>query len=239
MKIAILSGTSGLVGMQLLHQLLQNPAYDYVLSVGRRKLSLKHGKLIQISGDMIRINTWDLDSKLSEEDLGGENHQIRIALMEKKAEIHGFCALGTTIKQAGSKEDFFKIDHDMVIEFAKWTRSLGTVKFLYVSSSGASSDSSIFYSQTKGKTEDDLKAIGFAFVGLFRPSLLLGNRSEFRLGEQLATIAMKPLVWLKLFKNIRPIYDYQVAKGMVRKALEENSKSVEIIDSGQLQDLSK
>lgn len=239
MKIAILSGTSGLVGMQLLHQLLQNPAYDYVLSVGRRKLSLKHGKLIQISGDMIRINTWDLDSKLSEEDLGGENHQIRIALMEKKAEIQGFCALGTTIKQAGSKEDFFKIDHDMVIEFAKWTRSLGTVKFLYVSSSGASSDSSIFYSQTKGKTEDDLKAIGFAFVGLFRPSLLLGNRSEFRLGEQLATIAMKPLVWLKLFKNIRPIYDYQVAKGMVRKALEENSKSVEIIDSGQLQDLSK
>ncbi|WP_075351480.1 NAD-dependent epimerase/dehydratase family protein [Algoriphagus marinus] len=239
MKIAILSGTSGLVGMQLLHQLLQNPAYDYVLSVGRRKLSLKHGKLIQISGDMNMIKTWDLDSKLSEEDLGGENHQIRIALIENKAEIHGFCALGTTIKQAGSKEDFFKIDHDMVIEFAKWTRSLGTAKFLYVSSSGASSDSSIFYSQTKGKTEDDLKAIGFDFVGLFRPSLLLGNRSEFRLGEQLATIAMKPLVWLKLFKNIRPIYDYQVAKGMVRKALEQNSKSVEIISSGQLQDLSK
>ena len=121
----------------------------------------------------------------------------------------------------------------------KCAKTLGASKFLYVSSSGADADSSIFYSQTKGKTEEDLKAIGFSYVGLFRPSLLMGNRNEFRLGEQVAQILMKPLIWLKLFKNIRPIYDYQVAKGMVKTALAKSTHSVEIISSGELQDLSK
>lgn len=237
MKIAIISGASGMVGMQLLHQLLKE--YDDVISVGRRTLALKHDNLAQLEGDMAKINTWDWEHMLVSKSLGGEKNALKESILERKAEIHAFSALGTTIKQAGSKERFYQIDHDLVIEFAKWTKSLGASKFLYVSSSGASSDSSIFYSQTKGKTEEDLKAIGFDFLGLFRPSLLLGNRSEFRLGEQIATIFMKPLVWLKLFKNIRPIYDYQVAKGMVRKALEQNSESVEIISSGQLQDLSK
>lgn len=237
MKIALISGTSGMVGMQLLHQLLNQ--YDYVISVGRRKLALKHEKLVQLEGDLAKINEWDWEYLLVSKSLGGENNALKEILLEKKAEIHAFSSLGTTIKQAGSKEKFYQIDHDLVIEFAKWAKTLGASKFLYVSSSGANADSSIFYSQTKGKTEEDLKAIGFDYVGLFQPSLLLGNRSEFRFGEQIATIVMKPLVWLKLFKNIRPIYDYQVAKGMVKTALAQNSKPVEIISSGQLQDLSK
>ncbi|MEN2282785.1 NAD-dependent epimerase/dehydratase family protein [Algoriphagus sp. SE2] len=237
MKIAIISGASGMVGMQLLHQLLKE--YDDVISVGRRTLALKHDNLVQLEGDMAKINTWDWEHLLVSKSLGGEKNALKEAILEKKAEIHAFSSLGTTIKQAGSKERFYQIDHDLVIEFAKWTKSLGASKFLYVSSSGADSKSSIFYSQTKGKTEEDLKAIGFEFLGLFRPSLLLGNRSEFRLGEQIATIFMKPLVWFKLFKNIRPIYDYQVAKGMVKKALGQNSQSIEIISSGQLQGLSK
>jgi hypothetical protein len=239
MKIAILSGTSGLVGMQLLHQLLQNPAYDYVLSIGRRKLSLKHGKLIQIAGDMNMINTWDLDSKLSEKDLGGENHQIRTALMEKKAEIHAFCALGTTIKQAGSKENFTRIDHEMVFQFGLFVKKTGASKFLLVSALGADPNSKVFYNMVKGKTEEDLKSIKFDYLGIFRPSLLLGNRNEFRLGEEIAKIFMKPLVWFKLWKNGRPIYDYQVSKAMVKKALQPVSKPLEIVLSSEMQDLSK
>jgi uncharacterized protein YbjT (DUF2867 family) len=194
---------------------------------------------VQLEGDMAKINSWDWEHLLVSKSLGGENNALKEAILENKAEIHAFSSLGTTIKQAGSKDRFFHIDHDLVIEFAKWTKTLGASKFLYVSASGASIDSSIFYSQTKGKTEEDLKSIGFDYLGLFRPSLLLGNRSEFRLGEQIATIFMKPLVWLKLFKNVRPIYDYQVAKGMVKAALAQNSNSVEIISSGELQDLSK
>jgi hypothetical protein len=239
MKIAIMIGTSGLVGMQLLHQLLQNPGYDYVLSIGRRKLSLKHGKLIQIEGDMNMINTWDLDSKLSEKDLGGDNHGIREAMKEKTAEIHAFSALGTTIKQAGSKDNFIAIDHGMVLQYAHCTKKLGATKFLNVSALGADSESKIFYNQVKGKLEEDLKGIGFDYLGIFRPSLLLGNRSNFRLGEEIAMVMTKPLIWLKLLKNIRPIYDYQVAKSMVMKALEVNSSVAEIIESGAMQDLSK
>lgn len=87
--------------------------------------------------------------------------------------------------------------------------------------------------------EQDLQQLDYSFLGIFRPSLLLGNRNEFRLGEWFATIAMKPLVWLKVLKNYRPIYDFQVAKAMVLVANQASSQNVEIINSGQMQDLTK
>nr|WP_287935986.1 oxidoreductase [Algoriphagus sp.] len=239
MKIAILSGTSGLVGMQLLHQLMKSAQYDFILSVGRRKLALKHNKLIQIDGDLFKLSSWDWEGKIRSESLGGEYNNLLEAIKEKLAEIHAYSSLGTTIKVAGSKEKFYTIDHDLVIGFAAWVKKLGASKFLYVSAMGADATSAIFYNKVKGETEEDLKAFQFSYLGLFRPSLLLGNRHEFRFGEQVASIVMKPLVWLKLAKNIRPIYDHQVAKAMVKTALSSHSSSVEILSSGQMQDLSK
>lgn len=239
MNIALISGTSGLVGMQLLHQLLQGNSYDYVLSVGRRKLSLKHGKLIQIEGELSKLTSWKWEDLVKAQSLSGEYNRLIDVVSEKSAEIHAFSSLGTTIKVAGSKEKFRAIDHDLVIEFARWAKKIGASKFLYVSALGADSTSSVFYNKVKGETENDLKSIQFGYLGLFRPSLLLGNRSEFRMGELVATVFMKPLVWLKVAKNIRPIYDYQVAKAMVKKALSSGSESVEIVLSGQMQDLSK
>jgi hypothetical protein len=239
MKIALISGTSGMVGMQLLHQLLQSSEYEFVLSVGRRKLALKHGKLIQIEGDLARIGSWNWEEKVRAESLGGAYHSFLSAISAKTAEIHAFSCLGTTIKVAGSKEKFYAIDHDLVIAFASWAKKLGTAKFLYVSSMSANASSSVFYSKVKGETERDLKALNFDYLGLFRPSLLLGNRHEFRLGEQVASIVMKPLVWLKLAKNIRPIYDYKVAKAMVTTANQSKTNLTEIITSGQMQDLTQ
>jgi hypothetical protein len=239
MNIALISGTSGLVGMQLLHQLLQGSSYDYVLSVGRRKLSLKHGKLIQIDGDLSKLNSWNWEELVKAQSLGGEYNSLLDSISKKSVEIHAFSSLGTTIKVAGSKEKFYAIDHDLVIEFARWAKKIGASKFLYVSALGADSTSSVFYNKVKGETENDLKSIQFGYLGLFRPSLLLGNRSEFRMGELVASVLMKPLVWLKIAKNIRPIYDYQVAKAMVKKALSSSTDSVEVVLSGQMQDLSK
>lgn len=239
MNIAIISGTSGLVGMQLLHQLLQNPTYEYVLSVGRRKLALKHNKLIQIDGDLAKLESWDWGNLVKAQALGGEYRTILESIESGKAKIHAFSSLGTTIKVAGSKEKFYAIDHDLVLGFARWAKEIGASKFLYVSALGADSTSSVFYNKVKGETENDLRSLQFEYLGLFRPSLLLGNRSEFRLGELVATVLMKPLVWLKLAKNIRPIYDYQVAKAMVSKALSTSTAPVEIVPSGQMQDLSK
>ncbi len=239
MNIALISGTSGLVGMQLLHQLLQGSSYDYVLSVGRRKLSLKHAKLIQIDGDLFKLDSWNWQEQVKSQALGGEFHAFLDSISDKKATIHAFSSLGTTIKLAGSKEKFYAVDHDLVIGFAKWAKKIGASKFLYVSALGADSKSSVFYNKVKGQTEDDLKALEFEYLGLFRPSLLLGNRSEFRMGELVAAVLMKPLVWLKLAKNIRPIYDYQVAKAMVKKANSSSAAPVEIVPSGEMQDLSQ
>lgn len=225
--------------MQLLHQLLQADRYEYVLSVGRRKLALKHPKLIQLSGDMTQLEFWNYSELINEQSLGGEYHSLVENLENGNATIHAFSSLGTTIKQAGSEEKFFAVDHDLVLYFAKSVKKMGAIGFFYVSSMGANPSSNVFYSKVKGQTEEDLKSLDFDHLGIFRPSLLLGNRHEFRFGEKVATIVMKPLVWLKLFKNIRPIYDYQVAKAMVSVALDQNRNGIKIISSGEMQDLSK
>jgi len=208
MTIALISGTSGLVGMQLLHQLLRNAAYSYVISVGRRSLALKHEKLLQIDGDMPKLTSWAWEDQINAQSLGGAYQPLVLALQEKKVEVHAFCSLGTTIKQVGSKDKFYAVDH-----------------------------SSIFYNQVKGKTEEDLKALGFTYLGLFRPSLLLGARHEFRFGEQVATFFMMPLTWLKLGKNIRPIRDHVVAKALVNVALSDSKSSVDCFLSGKMQEL--
>lgn len=238
MKIALLSGTSGLVGMQLLHQLLKNPEYTYIISIGRRQLALKHAKLVQLKTEMDSSHKLDWQQELVAHALGGENNQLRDAVVSKTAEIHAFCSLGTTIGQAKTKENFYTIEHDFVISFAQLASQMGASKFLYVSALGADSTSSVYYNRVKGEIEKDLSSLNFDYLGLFRPSLLLGNRTEFRFGEEVAKIFMKPLVWLKLWKNMRPIYDYQVAKAMVKTSLNSKSAKVEIVVSAQIQDLS-
>jgi uncharacterized protein YbjT (DUF2867 family) len=237
MTIALISGTSGLVGMQLLHQLLRNTAYSYVISVGRRSLALKHEKLLQIDGDMPKLTTWAWEDQINAQSLGGVYQNLVLALQEKKVTVHAFCSLGTTIKQAGSKDKFYAVDHDLVIEFASWAKKLGASKFLYVSSMSANAGSAIFYSKVKGETENDLKALQFPYLGLFRPSLLVGTRHDFRLNEQIATFFMMPLSWLKLGKNIRPIRDHVVAKALVNVALSDSESSMDCFLSGKMQEL--
>ncbi|WP_194976745.1 Rossmann-fold NAD(P)-binding domain-containing protein [Aquiflexum lacus] len=234
-KIAFLAGTSGLIGMQLLHQLIQDESYDSIISIGRRKLALKHAKLVQVEGDFSKIRKWNLEDKLREEDLGGINFPLIDALKQKSVEMHAFCSLGTTIKAAGSKDKFYEIDHDYVMNYALWVKEIGVSRFLYVSAMGADPQSSVFYNKVKGEVEEDLKVIPFEYLGLFEPSLLLGNRKEFRLGEEIAKIVTKPLIWLKLAKKYRPIYDHQVAKAMIGRANKSNSVKVEVISSKEMQ----
>jgi hypothetical protein len=230
-KIAFLAGTSGLIGMQLLHQLIKDTSYDTIISVGRRKLALKHEKLVQVEGDLGEIKDWDLESMLRTEDLGGVMFPLVEAIQTQSVEMHAFCSLGTTIKAAGSKEKFYEIDHDYVLNFAFWVKKLGANRFLYVSSLGADPQSSVFYNKVKGELEEDLKVIPFDYLGLFRPSLLMGQRNEFRLGEEMAKIIMRPLIWFKMFKKYRPIYDYQVAKALIHHANQSKNLKVEVIHS--------
>lgn len=235
-KIALIAGTSGLIGMQLLHQLIKDGSYDLILSAGRRKLALKHPKLVQIEGDLGNMQSWDISEKLREEDLGGSHFSLIEALEKGALEIHAFCSLGTTIKNAGSQKKFYEIDHDYVIKFALMAKELGAVKFLYVSAMGADPMSKVFYNRVKGEVEEDLKVIPFSYLGLFRPSLLLGQRKEFRFGEEMAKIFSKPLVWFKLMKKYRPIYDHQVAKAMIHFANLSTGDKVQVIENKQMLD---
>lgn len=156
-------------------------------------------------------------------------------MKKKEVTIHAFCALGTTIKKAKSKENFYKIDHDYVIDFAKWAHQWGASKFLYVSSLGANQTSSVFYSKVKGEVEEDLKLIPFRYLGIFRPSILLGDRKETRIGESLGKVAAKAITALGLFKKYKPIYDHQVAKAMLHQAINDELEVVKIIESKEMQ----
>lgn len=228
-KIAFIAGASGLVGMQLLHQLFQNPSYAYVISLGRRELTLKHHKLIQLKVDFDKLHLIHLTEQIRTQNMGGDYHLLIKGLDEKKVEIHAFCSLGTTINQAGSKEKFRQIDHDFVIDFADWSRQQGVTKFLYVSAMGADPRSSIFYNKVKGEVEEDLKLIPFDLLGIFQPSVLLGNRRKTRLGEEIGKIAMQAITFLGIFKKYKPIHDHQVAKAMLHAALTPSDRKVQTI----------
>ncbi|MBD8490399.1 NAD-dependent epimerase/dehydratase family protein [Echinicola sp. CAU 1574] len=233
--IALVSGASGLIGVQLLHQLFKEKAYDYVVSVSRRELAFKHHKLIQVVVDFQKIDQISLLDKLREFDFGGDNHELIRSIETKDVQMHAFCALGTTIKKAKSQENFYKIDHDFVINFARWAHQWGASKFLYVSSLGADQQSSIFYNKVKGEVEEDLKVIPFKYLGIFRPSILLGDRKETRIGESVGKAVMKAFTSFGLFKKYKPIYDHQVAKAMIHQALNDELEVVKIIESKQMQ----
>ena len=125
-----------------------------------------------------------------------------------------FCCLGTTIKTAGSKEAFRKVDLDYVVNVAKAAKENGVNHFAVVSAMGADKNSNIFYNKTKGEMEDAIKTIGFNSTYIIRPSLLLGDRKEFRFGELLGKFIMITLSFL-IPKKYRAIYDVQVALAMI------------------------
>ncbi len=109
-----------------------------------------------------------------------------------------FCCLGTTIKKAGSQEVFREVDHHLPIRIAREARRKGARHFVVVSAMGADATSSVFYNRVKGEMERELQTLGYPLVTIIRPSLLLGERKEFRLGERIAA----PL--MKIFRPIIP-----------------------------------
>ena len=173
--IATLIGSTGLTGSFLVQQLLADPAIEKVISISRSSLNIANTKLAEV-----------LVSGL--EQLSSMEAKIR-------GEIY-FCCLGTTIKAAGSKEKFEKVDHDAIVAFAKIAKAHDAKSFTFVSAMGANAKSIIFYNQVKGRTEDDVKGLGFHSLIIFRPALLVGPRYEFRLAEKIASLMLVPLAWL-------------------------------------------
>ena len=122
--------------------------------------------------------------------------------------------LGTTIKKAGSKDLFMKIDHDLTIEISKIAKEEGCKSMILISSVGASSKSNIFYSRVKGLVEEALEDIGFEEFHILRPSLLLGKRMDSRPVENISKLILDPLSFLIPWKY-RPIQANIVAKNII------------------------
>ena len=170
-KTATIIGSTGMVGSLLLRVLLTSDTYERVIIFVRNKVKVSHPKLTQ--------HVVDFDDPETYRDLIEEGDM--------------YCCLGTTMKKAKTQEAFEKVDLTYPIEFAKAGVEKGIKQFLIVSSLGANTQSSNFYLHTKGKCEEALRVLAFKSISIFRPSLLLGRRKEFRLGEKLMTVLMSIL----------------------------------------------
>src|SRR5687768_2706920 len=172
-RTALVLGGSGLVGGEILRRLLEEKRYTKVIALVRSELRLSDPKLEQQRVDFNAIGNIPPADDL-------------------------YCALGTTIAKAGSKEMFRKVDFTYVYEVARAARRSGTRQFLLVSSLGASSGSSIFYNRVKGEIEEAVGKIGFDGTQIFRPSILVGERDEKRPAEKIGTIVMSALSFAML-----------------------------------------
>ncbi|MGB8542336.1 MAG: NAD(P)H-binding protein [Candidatus Acidiferrales bacterium] len=171
--IATIIGGTGLTGSFLVRKLLADSAITKVISISRRPLEASNTKLTEV---LVR----DLAELPSiESTIRGELY---------------FCCLGTTIKAAGSKENFEKVDHDAVVAFAKIAKAHRARSVTFITAMGANANSMFFYNQVKGRTENDVKALGLRSLIIFRPALLVRPRSKFRsLAESIANRALVPL----------------------------------------------
>lgn len=171
----LLVGASGLVGSHVLKLALHDPRISEVIAPSRRALPA-HAKLHNPI-----VNFEDLPESAS------WWHGIDVVI----------CTLGTTMKSAGSKKMFFRVDHDYPLAFAQIARRHGTATYVLNSAMGADASSRFFYNKVKGELERDLAALGFRSFTAVRPGLIGGKRSEFRFGESiLATIldGLKPIL---------------------------------------------
>jgi uncharacterized protein YbjT (DUF2867 family) len=152
-----------------------------------------------------------------------------------------YCALGTTIKVAGSEAAFRAVDFDAVLAFARAARQAGAMRLAVVSALGADAASRVFYNRVKGEMEQAVAALGFECVVFARPSLLLGDRDALgqptRLGERIGMAITTPLGGL-IPKRVRPIRAEVVARALIA-AMRQARAGVRIVESGELQDLGR
>jgi uncharacterized protein YbjT (DUF2867 family) len=194
---ALVAGASGLVGGECLRLLLQSPRYARVVVLARRELPLPEAsarKVEQVVVDFSRLDT----------------------IAERLRADHVFCALGTTIRKAGSQARFREVDFEYPRRLAEIALHHGARHYSLVSAAGASRSSAFFYSRVKGELEESLRRMGWPSLCLVRPSVILGERAEARPFERLAQHALRyaPAAW-------RPVGATDIAGAMLATALRE------------------
>lgn len=196
--VAIVIGATGLVGKQLVNRLLSDDRFEKVRIFVRRETGMNHPKLEQQKVDFSKPETWE---KLLTGDVL-------------------FSGLGTTLKQAGSKEKQYEVDFTFNLKFAQKAKENGIENYVLVSSVGANSKSGIFYTRMKGELDEAVAKIGFRKYAIVRPASLTGNRWEKRIAEKISIPILNVLTRF-IMKKYRPISDKTVAKAMINAALNQ------------------
>lgn len=213
---ALVLGATGLVGGHLLDLLLDDPAYCRVGVLGRRAVERAHPRLEQRTGDLARM----------------DEHADAFRV------DHVFCALGTTLRAAGSREAFRRVDHDFVVAAARLAAAAGAGRYLLVSSAGANRRSPIFYSRVKGEAEEAVLALPLAAAAILRPSQLLGERGERRPADVVAQRVMGRLAPLFRgpLRRLRAVPARTVARAMVRVA-RDGGPGARLVENDEILDL--
>jgi len=194
MKKAIIYGASGFVGSYLLQELIDNPKYERVTAIMRKKPLSEHPKLKILLGDLTSL-------PCLKDDIEGNDV---------------FIAIGTTKKKTPDLGEYYKADHDYPVLAASIAKQNGATAVFLVSAIGADVNSSLFYCRVKGEAEHDILALGFEHTHIFRPSVILGNRPEKRPLEKILIMAFtifNPLLLGRL-KRYRGIKACDIARAM-------------------------
>lgn len=197
-RTALVAGATGLVGQFLLQHLLADPRYSSIKVLSRRPLEQNHSKLQTLLTDYSGLES--LGQALRADDV--------------------YCCLGTTMRKAGSKAAFERVDYHMVVNLAWTTKKASAQRFLVISAAGTCEKSLSYYSRVKAHMEKTVAEAGFETTHILRPSILMGPRREHRPGERFALMAsplLSPLLQGSL-KKYRPIEADEVAAAMVTLA---------------------
>jgi uncharacterized protein YbjT (DUF2867 family) len=190
---ATLIGATGLIGGYLLEELLKDSCFDSVRILIRRPFEMTHPKLEKKLVDFTNAESF------------------RLALEDSDVV---FCTVGTTQKKVkGDKTAYRKVDYDIPVHAARFCKMNGCETFILVSSVGANSKSKNFYLKLKGEVEEAVQAVGLTSVHVIRPSMLLGDRKEYRLGEKIGNPAMRAISFF-LPPKYKPVQARDVAKAM-------------------------
>jgi uncharacterized protein YbjT (DUF2867 family) len=204
-KTALVIGATGLVGNELVHQLLVDDRFGAVLVFVRRSMGISHSKLQEFIINFDGPLSW--------------SHLVKGDVL--------FSALGTTLKKAGSKEAQYKIDHDYQYNFAQAAAQNQVPVYVLVSSAMASTSSRIFYTRMKGELERDIQLLPFQAIHIMQPGMLQGNRKENRPGEKIGLSVIRLLNKMRIALKQKPVPASIVAKAMINVSF-KNDKRISV-----------
>ena len=206
MKTALVFGSTGLIGGHLISQLIKNDNYNKIKIFVRSEIVINEPKI-----EIIKTDFNDLENHI--EDVKGDDC---------------FFCIGTTKQNSPDKNEYQKVELDIPKKIAQIARNNSVISFIFISSIYANPKSSGDYVKFKGLVEEELKKLNFSNLGILRPSFLMGDRKENRVGEKIGVLTFRLLSPLLLgpLKKMRPINSEKVAKAMIKIANENLEKTV-------------